>query len=230
MTSLSPKRTLSPQDVELLAQAAILTAMENRWNEAAKINERILETNKDNVEALNRLAQAFKRLGEQQKAEKTYRRVVEIDPHNIIARKNLEKISKSNGNGYTNGQSTNVNLSQIFIYEPGKTKLINLINLAPPTILATLNCGDELEMNLKKHSVAISSQDGIYLGALPDDLAHRLITFISFGNKYKTYVKSATPKILTVLIKEIERSPKFANQPSFQNNFNPLEDRNSSES
>lgn len=221
MNYLHTKKALSEQDVELLAQAAILTAMESRWNEAAKINQKILQTHKDNVEALNRLAQALKRLGEPQKAEKTYRRVLEIDAHNIIAKKNLEKISKSNGNGHTNGQSANVNLSQIFIYEPGKTKLINLINLAPPTILATLDCGDELDMNLKKHAVSVTTKDGTYLGALPDDLAHRLITFISYGNRYETYVKCASTKILTVLIKEIARSAKFINQPSFQSNFNP---------
>src|SRR3990167_8280854 len=202
MASLSLKKALSAQDVELLAQAAILTAMENNWNEAAKINQKILETSENNVEALNRLAQANKRLGQQHKAEKIYRKVLEIDPHNIIAHKNLEKISKTNGNGHTNGKTTIANnFSQIFIYEPGKTKLINLLNLAPPTILATLNCGDELQMNLKKHAVTITNNEGIYLGALPDDLAHRLITFISQGNRYETYVKCASPKILNVLIK-----------------------------
>ena len=226
MSNLSPKKTLSTQDIELLTQAAILTAMENRWNEAAKLNQKILENQKDNVEALNRLAQALKRLGNQPKAEKTYRKVLEIDPHNIIAKKNLAKIAKSNGNGHTNGKSTaNGNLSQIFIYEPGKTKLISLINLAPPAILATLDCADELQMNLKRHAVTITTQDGIYLGALPDDLAHRLITFIEQGNKYETYVKCASTKILTVLIKEVYRSGKFENQPSFQNNFNPLDER-----
>ena len=228
MTNLSPRKALSNQDVELLAQAAILTAMENRWNEAAKLNQKILQNHKDNVEALNRLAQALKRLGEHHKAEKTYRRVLEIDSHNIIAKKNLEKITKSNGNGHSNGKSaTSSNLSQIFIYEPGKTKLINLINLAPPAILAALNCGDSLQMNMKTHSVSITSGDGIYLGALPDDLAHRLITFISHGNRYETYVKCASTKILTVLIKEVYRSAKFANQPSFQTNFNPTSQKDS---
>ena len=226
MTNLSPKKALSTQDVELLAQAAILTAMENRWNDAAKINQKILESQKDDVEALNRLAQALKRLGDHQKAEKTYRKVLEIDPHNIIAKKNLEKIAKSNGNGHTNGQSANSNnLSQIFIYEPGKTKLINLLNLAPPAILATLNCGDQLQMNLKRHALTMTTEGGIYLGALPDDLAHRLITFIGQGNMYETYVKCASTKILTVLIKEVYRASKFANQPSFQNNFSPLDEK-----
>jgi len=71
-------------------------------------------------------------------------------------------------------------------------------------------------MNLKRHGIGIATNDGQYLGALPDDLAHRLLTYISGGNKYSVFVKYATTKNLTVFIKEIERSTKFVNQPSFQ--------------
>ncbi|MBI2327334.1 hypothetical protein HYU92_03340 [Candidatus Curtissbacteria bacterium] len=211
----------STDKIELLAHLAIATAMENNWHEALKINQKILSSEKDNVEALNRLARAYTCIGETHKAEKTYKKVLGIDPHNIIAKKNLDKVIKSNGNGHTSGKTQQANLSQIFIYEPGKTKLINLLNLAPPQVLATLNCGDELTLNPKRHAVTIATGDGNYLGALPDDLAHRLLTFIAEGNKYEVYVKCATTKILTVLIKETYRSDKFLNQPSFQANFNP---------
>ena len=73
-------------------------------------------------------------------------------------------------------------------------------------------------MTLKKHSVCIANEQGIYLGALPDDLSHKLITFISGGNKYDVYVKFSTSKKLTVFIRETERSTKFENQPSFHTN------------
>ena len=156
---------------------------------------------------------------------KLIKKVVDIDPYNIIALKNIEKLSKTNGSprsprevGHVkaNGTAVHTNLSQVFLYEPGKTKLVNLLNLAPPTILASLNCGDQVKLNPKNHSITVTNDQDIYLGAFPDDLAHRLLSLISGGNQYEAYIKSAGLKLLTVFIRETERSPKFANQPSFQ--------------
>lgn len=201
-------------DTSLLAQMAVDAALNANWREAASINEKIITLDKTDIEALNRLAHAYICLGSKEKAKSTYNKVLAIDPYNIIARKNIDKISKMNGQAGANGH-TNANLNEVFLFEPGKTKIISLLNLAPPSILANLNCGDKLSLIQKKHSVTINGEDGTYLGALPDDLAHRLIGFITGGNKYEAYVKSATPKILTVFIRESERAQKYTNQPSF---------------
>lgn len=208
-------------NLEVLAQAAITAALTNNWPEAAKINKKIVTRQKNDIEALLRLARAFSCLGQTPKAQKIYKKVLEIDPYNLIATKNLEKLSKTNGNGTNhNGNGKTVtaglNLTQVFLYEPGKTKTVNLLNLAPPQVLATLSCSDPVNLNPKNHAITITTLDGTYLGAFPDDLAHRLIALIAAGNKYHAYIRSATTKILTIFIKETERSPKFANQPSFQ--------------
>lgn len=201
-------------DTSLLTQMAVDAALSSNWSEAASINEKIISLDTTDLEALNRLAHAYVCLGNKDKAKSTYNKVLQADPYNIIATKNIDKISKMNGHTITSGQP-NGNLSDIFLFEPGKTKIINLLNLAPPAILANLNCGDKLTLIQKRHSVTINSLDGTYLGALPDDLAHRLIGFITGGNKYEAYVKCATPKVLTVFIRESERAAKFTNQPSF---------------
>lgn len=216
----------SSQDTQLLESLATKAALSYNWDEAAKINERILKYAQDNVAALNRLARALACLGEINKAQRLYKKVLEIDPYNIIAKKNVEKLSKTSeaflkSNRNHNFHPQTGNLSNLFVFEPGKTKIISLINPAPPTVLATLAGGDQLFLNPKNHGITILSQNGVYLGALPDDLAHRLITFISGGNKYEVYVKSSTIKSVTVFIKEVERSSKFTNQPSFQNSSNP---------
>ena len=212
--------TASLQDIESLSRLAITAAASMNWEEAAKINQKILKIADNSVETLNRLAKAYISLGETQKAKKFYKKAVALDPYNVIAKRNLEKITKVNGNGIaksTNGhtQKTQVNLSTLFLFEPGKTKIINLLNLAPPQILATVSCGDEVTLNPKKHSVAVATYDGIYLGALPDDLAHKLIAYIDGGNKYEAYVKCATTKMLSIFIKEVYKGAKFTNQPSF---------------
>lgn len=227
------------KDLDLLTQLAIDAALNSDWQQAEKINQKILSLSSKNVEALNRLARAQTCAGDIDKAQKTYKKVLEIDPYNIIAKKNVEKLSKVNGNvtpaksnghyalnGSTSVQTnTLTSLSSVFLFEPGKTKIINLLNLASPSILGLLNCGDKVEILSKKHSVCITSIDGTYLGALPDDISHKIIFYISGGNKYEAYVKFATPKSLAIFLREVERSAKFTNQPSFQDSKQYFEDK-----
>jgi len=214
------------QDLELLTRLAIDAAVTSDWTEAAKLNQKILKVEENNIEALNRLAKAFMCTGHIDKAQKSYKKVLELDQYNVIARKNIEKISKIPPKSLKNSKAqatsqhntrpgTQTNLSSIFLLEPGKTKTINLLNLASPAVLAILNCGDKVEIIQKKHSITITTSEDIYLGALPDDVAFKMLGLISGGNKYEAYVKSATTKSLTIFIRETERSARFAHQPSF---------------
>lgn len=215
------------QDPELLAQAAISAATKANWQEAEKINLKILKSLKEDIESLNRLARAQICQGKFAQAKKVYEKVLSLDPYNIIAKKNFERIAKAGAkeiNGKTLQVAGSQNLISLFLSEPGKTKLINLLNLAQPSILATLICGEEVHINPKNHSVTIITSDGTYLGALPDDLAHRLIAFISGGNKYQAFVKSASAKTLTIFIKEVFRSVKFTNQPSFNTSLSAFKE------
>lgn len=218
MQSSSSGSWENTEDTILLAKMAADAALLSNWQEAIQINQKILKNNQEDVEALNRLARAQVCSGEIEKAQKTYKKVLELDPYNIIANKNVNRINLSNG--HTNGKNIilSQNLSSLFLSEPGKTKVVGLLNLAPPTVLAVLNYGEEVHLNAKSHAVAVTTLEGVYIGALPDDIAHKLIAFISGGNKYEAFVKSVTPKILTIFIRETERSQKFTNQPSFQAN------------
>ena len=208
---------------EGLSQLAIKTALSGQWDDAVKINKKILKTDTTDINALNRLGHAYTSLGQKNKAQKIYKQILALDPYNIIALKNMEKVARQNGqsNGNGNIQKETNNPSAVFLYEPGKTKTINLLNLAPPTVLCSLNCGDKISLNPKKHAMTITTSDGIYLGALPDDLAHKLLTFIAGGNKYEAYIKSVGLKVLSIFIREIFRSEKFFNQPSFADKRNP---------
>ena len=205
-------------NVEVLSRLATQAALSCNWEDAIKINEKILKLQPNHIESLNRLARAQLCLGEGEKAQKTYKKVLTLDPYNVIATKNFEKLEKSDGI-HNSKKPINIvsDYANLFISEPGKTKVINLLNLAQPSVLANISYGEKLIMNAKSHSIAISSTEGIYLGALPDDLAHRIISFLNGGNTYEAYVKAISPKMITVFIKETSRSEKFINQPSFQN-------------
>lgn len=208
-----------------LSQLAIKTALCGQWDQAVKINKKILKIDTGDINALNRLGHAYTSLGQKAKAQKIYKQILGIDPYNIIARKNMEKVARqngqSNGNGNSNDKKETNNPASVFLYEPGKTKIINLLNLAPPAVLCSLNCGDKILFNPKKHAISVTTSDEVYLGALPDDLAHKLLTFIAGGNQYEAYIKSVASKVLTIFIREIFRSEKFFNQPSFQDKRNP---------
>ena len=118
-------------DNQTLKTSAIASAMSGNWQEALKLNLQILKTDSENCEVLNRIAQAYKLLGNNKKSITTYRKVLRIDKYNVIATRNLDILKNRRQEPqphFVNNQKANVD---IFLEEPGKTKLVNLINLAP---------------------------------------------------------------------------------------------------
>jgi len=110
-------------DIQQLTQQAIYAAMSLNWENAIKINKKILKHSKTDIEALNRLAKAKICSGNMSEAQKIYKKVLTLDKFNIIARKNLNKISKSpnsspNGKNHTNGQLNTQKINQPFKSSP----------------------------------------------------------------------------------------------------------------
>jgi hypothetical protein len=106
-------------------------------------------------------------------------------------------------------------VSNLFIEEPGKTKVIELVNVADKKVIAPLRSGETLLLGVKRMKIFLNDQDKQYIGMLPDDVGTRLIRFIEGGNTYDSYVKSVENNKVTVFIREVKRVTKFKNQPSF---------------
>lgn len=210
-----------------LYQQAIDAALDSRWEDALKINKKIIKTEPQNVDALNRQAKAYMELGKPNLAKKYYSQVLKFDPYNPIALKNLKimKSLKSNqlnrrglpdGNGQTVITCGHIKLSpSLFLQEPGKTKIVSLLKVAEPQKLSLVYCGMRVEITIKNRRIIISDSNGNYLGVLPDDINHHLLRLSKGGNKYELFVKSVRVNSLSVIIKETFRSKKFRNQPSF---------------
>lgn len=195
---------------------AIQTALTGNWKSAIDINKRILEENPNDCEALNRMALAYTVLGKTKLAKDIYLKVLQIDPLNTIALKNLEKIKKeSSKNSYDN---IPILVKNIFLEETGKTKVVDLINLAQDEILTTLRTGQTVDLSVRRLKIFIS-QGNKYIGVLPDDIGKRLIRFIKGGNKYEAYVKSSNHQSVTIFVRELKRTSKFKDQPSFLHLF-----------
>lgn len=203
-----------------LQKLAIEAALDSRWDQALKINREIIKLDPQNVDALNRQARCYMELGKSNLAKKYYLEALKFDPYNPIALKNLKIIrafSKSfKGNGdprIFDGQARVA--PELFLQEPGKTKIVTLLKVAEPKVLSQTFCGMSVTMVVKNKKIIVSDQNGDYLGVLPDDICHHLIRLVKGGNKYNIIIKSIKVNGLSVLIRETYRSKRFKNQPSF---------------
>ncbi len=206
---------------EDLKAKAISAALANDWKEAVSINESILAKDKTNIDALNRLGYAFWRIGQTEKSRLSFLKVKKLDPYNQIAEKNLNKLESAFKQKISPDDQNNnpYPVSPLdFLEDPGKTKLVQCINIAPNQTLSCIHCGQEVFLKPKNHTIEIRDESNRYLAALPDDISFRLIKLMAGNNTYSCIVKNVCKNTVTVLLREISRGKKFANQPSFTSN------------
>lgn len=196
---------------------AIRYALENNWELAYRENKKLFKENPYDLDTLNRLAYSLVKLGKIKNAREVYQKVLKIDKTNPIALKNLrriETISKKTLIGL--GQfSASANLQNAFIEEAGKTKTLELKNVADKKTLSMLQPGDIVTLAVKRSKVFVQMSDKTYIGMLPDSIGMRMITFMNGGNEYSAFIKALGDKSVTVFIRETKKMARFKNQPSF---------------
>jgi len=195
-----------------LEKQAVQAAIKGSWQQAVDFNRQLIKENPKNVAALNRLAKAYGELGKIDQAQKTYRKVLTLDPYNSIATKNLQRLVKKRKKSKTKKIDYPSNL---FLEEPGKTKTIKLIRLASAEVLSELSNGQPVKLEPKKRTISVTTEEKAYLGTIPDDLSLRLVKFIKGGNRYQAFVKAVDRQNLEIFVREIFRSKHFHNLPSF---------------
>ncbi len=199
------------------AASAIDAALKCDWQKAILTNGKILKENPADIDCLNRLGKAYLEIGDCKKAALFFRKVLKIDKYNPIAIKNLDRASNITPSKNPKPANQVQALASVtnFLEEPGKTRLVTLVNIAPPSTLLKQNYADTLILNPKRHTVIVEDTQGNYLGALPDDLGHRLSILIKGGNCYVAIVKSVAKSSLVVFLREVSRTKKFRDTPSF---------------
>src|SRR4051812_19159026 len=113
-----------------LKSQAIQTALVGDWNNAVMLNQSILLEEPDDIDTLNRLAFAFLSLGNTKDAKNIYEKVLSLDMKNPIALRNLKRLSENQF------RITNTPLNNLFIEEPGKTKVMELLNIADKKVVS----------------------------------------------------------------------------------------------
>lgn len=197
-----------------LKDKAIQTALTGNWQEAILTNKELIKENSKDIDALNRLALAYTIVGKIKSAKMTYQKVLDIDPLNPIALRNLKNLKGSNKSIKIDSSSAPT-LNNQFIEETGKTKILDLVNIAPASVIQGLRTGESVTLSIKRLKIFVLKNEKQYIGVLPDDVGKRLIKFIKAGNKYEAYIKSTNSHKVIIFIKELKRASKFKNQPSF---------------
>ncbi len=197
------------------SRQAIALAMEGRWREAVAANKSLIESFPNDVDAYNRLGRAYMELGEHSQAREAYRGAIELDPYNVIAKKNLNRLSYLGEAAVSSEGDFRKVEPQQFIEEVGKTGVVNLCRLAPPEILAKMVAGGRVNLKMDGSSLIVENSWGEYLGQVEPKHGQRLIKLMEGGNKYTAAIVSSAEAVVTVIIREVYQDPSQAGRLSF---------------
>ncbi len=197
------------------SKQAIALAMQGRWKEAVAVNKSLIESFPNDVDAYNRLGRAYMKLGEYSQAREAYKRAIELDPYNTIAKKNLHRLSHLGETPVSSKGDSHKVEPQHFIEETGKAGVVDLYHLAPLEILARMVAGDKVYLKIDGASLIVENGRGEYLGQVVPKHGQRLIKLMKGGNKYTAAILSSTEDKISVIIREVYQDPSQVGQPSF---------------
>jgi hypothetical protein len=196
------------------SKQAIALAMQGRWREAVAANEELIASFPGDVDAYNRLGRAHIELGDYALAKEAYARAMELDPYNIIAQKNLQRLAYLGEGAGEEDDSDHVE-PQHFIEETGKTGVVALHRLAPLSVLAKMGAGDRVYLKVDGAGLNVENGRGEYVGQVEPKHGQRLIKMMGGGNRYSAAIVSISEERVTVIIREIYQDPSQAGQLSF---------------
>jgi tetratricopeptide (TPR) repeat protein len=206
-----------------LAQLAVKQALQGNWAEAIKTNEEILKEYGDDVDSLNRIARAQMELGCIKKAKSAATKALKLNPDNSIALKMLAKLETRNEGECPCGK---ISSPDDFLEEPGKTKMMYLMHPGDTKVISSIDAGDEVKLDAHSHRLEILTEDGKYVGRLPDDLSARIKMLINCGNEYKVVVKCVENGEVKVILREVKNvsgTPSFPAEKIEYVSFTPPE-------
>ncbi|MEX0621535.1 MAG: tetratricopeptide repeat protein [Candidatus Woykebacteria bacterium] len=213
---------VSQISIDPLVDEAIDAALENNWQKALQLNQELLKKYPEDVDTLNRLARSLAETGKVAESKKLYRKVLELDPYNSIAAKNLAKLSSIRKTEVNEGQIFSSLKGDLFLEESGKTCTSILEDTAMTSILVALRTGDKTQLSPQKSNLVVLSSGGRRLGKIPGGLAKRMMQDIKIGSKFEGIIKSVyiksekseNPKPqVAIFLREVYRSKKVSSSP-----------------
>jgi tetratricopeptide (TPR) repeat protein len=193
-------------------EQAIQFAMQSRWDDAISANRAIIAAFPEEPDAYNRLGKALGETGKIKEAREAYQKALELDPSNMIARKNLERLASARAKTEPD-RAQQVDTS-LFIEEMGKTG-VTMLKTPNRKMLGTLNAGDEVALKSVGSRLTVETMAGEYISDVEPKLALRLTKLMTGGNKYAAAVAGMSTDGVRVIIKETFQHPSQVGRLSF---------------
>lgn len=197
------------------SQEAIALAMQSRWQEAVAVNQSIVESFPTDIDAYNRLGRAFIELGDFARAKEAYGRALELDSNNVIAERNLHRLSLLPESQMPVKEERREVAPNLFIGDMGKAGVVNLQNLAPQEVLARMTAGNQVYLEVRGQQLVVQNEGGEYLGRVDPQYGFRLAKLIEGGNQYTVAIVSLDNDRAKVLIREVFQHPSQLGRLSF---------------
>ncbi|MEA2670865.1 MAG: hypothetical protein QOG45_1085 [Chloroflexota bacterium] len=195
-------------------EEAIQFALESRWSEALAVNRALLERHGEEEETFNRLGKALSELGQAEEALDAYQQSLRINPLNIIAQKNVRKLSALlQAPTRPEGMAAAIDVD-LFTEEPGKSGITVLVPPAGGVDVAVAP-GDVVELHVDHGQLRARTVRGIDLGDVDTKLARRLVPLMISGNRYSAAVARVDDRKIEVMIRETYQAPENARKTSF---------------
>jgi tetratricopeptide (TPR) repeat protein len=198
----------------MYVEEAIALALESRWSEALAVNRALLERHGEEEETFNRLGKALSELGQPEEALDAYQQSLRINPLNIIAQKNVRKLSALlQAPSRVEGMATAIDVD-LFTEEPGKSGLAVLVPPAGGVDVAVAP-GEVVELHVEQGQLHARTVRGIDLGDVDTKLARRLVPLMIGGNRYSAAVARVDDRRIEIMIRETYQAPENARKTSF---------------
>ena len=198
-----------------LSRDAISLALNGEWERAAEVNQLILDSFAD-VDAMNRLGKALMELARYGEAREVLDKVVSIAPYNIIAKKNLARLTQLENTPLPSRQARKAGSApQLFIEESGKSGTTLLQKVATGQVVARIAPSEPAELMVENNTIKVYTRDNEYLGQVEPKLGRRLIRLMHGGNKYDAAIIGVNSQGISIIIREIYRHRSLHDVCSF---------------
>lgn len=203
-----------------LIEEARRAGLDGNWDEAIRLNQEIIERSPRDANAYNRLGRAlleFRRVGP---AHEAYSSALRIDPANMIARRNLQRLElirhrRGDDSGAESSRESVIPRTSVFIEEVGKTWVDELVNPASMDELADIYSGEQLQMEVSEGRLVVYRANGQRVGEVEAKTAERIIDLMSSGNRYDVFALGLSIASLRVILREVFRDAKVGGKLSF---------------
>ena len=194
--------SLMSLSLAVLTKKAIEASLQQKWNEAIDLNTNIIKIHPNNIDAKIRLGRCYLQNKDFTKAKKIFKEVLEKDPINSLALKNMELANKQKTE--CNGNGGNLNTKSL-LKEPGTTCETTVEIIAKNLKSEDFTTGEALMYKARKKEIDLIKQKKdkkIIIGIIKDtEMVQRILCALEKSAKLVITITRWKGNEVTVLVK-----------------------------